>query len=199
MKKLTTALFVQWICFLASIGALLLAVAISRINDLLASVLLTAAFVIAVIWTIFVAVYGRKLSWSYKFPIALLLATIVKAVIGPHYYVHPMPSAQHMAKRQISQFGTALDSLKQDIGRYPSTEEGLQALRMKPEGITGWDGPYLLKDLPNDPWGHPFIYRFPGKNPRQPEIISYGADGKPGGEGQNADIFNDEVPLHKEY
>jgi general secretion pathway protein G len=102
-----------------------------------------------------------------------------------------MPPLHLIAERQIGSFGIALDSFKQDAGRYPSTEEGLQALRVKPESVEKWDGPYLIKDIPNDPWNHPYIYRFPGKAPGKPEIISYGADGKPGGTGKNADVVSE--------
>jgi general secretion pathway protein G len=77
------------------------------------------------------------------------------------------------------------------LARIPRTDQGLQALRIKPEGARNWDGPYLQRDIPNDPWNHPYIYRFPGKTPGKPEILSYGADGAPGGTGENADIIGE--------
>jgi general secretion pathway protein G len=103
----------------------------------------------------------------------------------------PWDGTSVSASAQIHVLFTALDSYRLDVGTYPTSEQGLQALRLKPEGAAGWDGPYLQKDVPNDPWNNPYVYKFPSKNPGQPEIISYGADGKPGGTGENADIYNE--------
>jgi general secretion pathway protein G len=90
-------------------------------------------------------------------------------------------------KAQIELFGTALDTFRLDVGRYPTTDEGLQALRQKPGGLERWDGPYLRKDLPLDPWSKPYAYRSPGDHGPY-DIVSYGADGTPGGDGDNRDI-----------
>ena len=84
---------------------------------------------------------------------------------------------------------SALDTYFVDAGRYPSSEEGLQALRSKPASTQLWKGPYLKKEIPMDPWGNPYIYRTPGRNGGY-EIQSYGADGKEGGEGDNADVVS---------
>ncbi len=92
------------------------------------------------------------------------------------------------AKAQINAYMTAVGAYKLDIGTYPTTEQGLQALRVKPEGVENWEGPYLQKDVGNDPWGHPYVYRYPGEHGDEPEIVCYGADGQPGGDGINADI-----------
>ena len=125
-------------------------------------------------------------------PIWLVLIGLLAAIVLPNFI---RPSDTHYgsqaANAQIQALSTALESYRQDVGSYPTTEQGLQALIVQPDSAIGWDGPYLRKDIPNDPWGHPYIYRFPGKNPRQPEIISYGADGKPGGEGIDADIVSE--------
>jgi general secretion pathway protein G len=83
------------------------------------------------------------------------------------------------AHDQIRSFKTALLAYKIDAGTFPTTEEGLEAVR-----------PYLDVDVPNDPWGHPYVYRFPGEHGDAPDIISLGADGKPNGEGINADIVS---------
>jgi general secretion pathway protein G len=100
-------------------------------------------------------------------------------------------AARHTAaKAQINSFMTALGSYKLDTGSYPNTEVGLNALRAKPEGLNGWNGPYLSQELPLDPWGHPYAYKFPGDHGDEPDIISLGADGAPGGEGNNADIVS---------
>ncbi|MGC9023154.1 MAG: type II secretion system major pseudopilin GspG, partial [Dissulfurimicrobium sp.] len=81
----------------------------------------------------------------------------------------------------------ALDAFRLDNGRYPTTEEGLKALREKPPGLDTWNGPYLPKPIPKDPWGHDYVYRCPGEHGDY-DIISYGRDGQPGGEGEDADI-----------
>jgi general secretion pathway protein G len=81
----------------------------------------------------------------------------------------------------------ALDAYKADTGQYPSTAEGLSALRIRPSSITGWQGPYLEKSVPRDFWGREYIYVFPGAHGSKPDILSYSADGKLGGTGTNAD------------
>jgi len=93
------------------------------------------------------------------------------------------------AKAQIELFGTALDTFRLDVGRYPTSQEGLAALMQKPAGADRWDGPYLKKDLPADPWGKPYQFLNPGLH-GEIDVFSYGADGVPGGEGFDADIGN---------
>jgi general secretion pathway protein G len=94
------------------------------------------------------------------------------------------------ARSQIEMFMTALGSYRLDTSTYPTTEQGLGALREKPENLPNWSGPYLPKEVPNDPWGRPYLYKFPGEHGDEPDIISYGADGVPGGEGVNADVVS---------
>jgi len=94
------------------------------------------------------------------------------------------------ARAQINAFMTALGAYKLDTGTFPTTEQGLQALRVRPEGVRQWQGPYLPQEIPLDPWGRPYVYKYPGEQGDEPEIISYGADGQPGGEGINADIVS---------
>src|SRR5262245_31359999 len=91
---------------------------------------------------------------------------------------------------QISNFEQALTHYKLDTGAYPTTEQGLEALRARPTDVAQWDGPYLVKEIPLDPWGHRFVYKFPGEHGGQPDIISFGADGQAGGEGSNADVMS---------
>src|SRR5262245_61631505 len=117
--------------------------------------------------------------------IIALFATIVGTRVGRN-----VDKAKHVAaKSQIAEYETALDQFKLDVGRYPSNEEGLQALRTRPGNISNWDGPYLRKDLAMDPWGHSYIYRFPGTH-GDFDLISLGGDGQEGGDGDNADIVN---------
>ena len=84
----------------------------------------------------------------------------------------------------------ALKLYRLDNQRYPTTEQGLQVLRIKPEGVENWQGPYTDKDISNDPWGHPYVYKYPGEHGDEPDIFSYGQDGQPGGDGNNADIVS---------
>jgi len=91
---------------------------------------------------------------------------------------------------QINSFMTALGAYKLDTGMFPTTEQGLQALRTRPSGLAQWDGPYLPQEIPPDPWGHAYLYKYPGEHGDEPDIISLGTDGQPGGEGINADIVS---------
>ena len=85
---------------------------------------------------------------------------------------------------------TALGTYKLDTGLFPTNDQGLQALRIKPAGVNQWEGPYLPAEIPVDPWGRPYLYKYPGEHGDEPEVISYGADGQPGGESINADIVS---------
>jgi general secretion pathway protein G len=97
---------------------------------------------------------------------------------------------RQIAKTQIGSFINALGIYKLDTGVYPPTAQGLQALRVKPADMTNWAGPYLPKDIPMDPWGRPYDYKYPGDHGEEPDIVSLGADGQPGGDGSNADIVS---------
>ena len=109
-----------------------------------------------------------------------------------------LPKMMHQADRakvtraraDINGFSTALGAYKLDTGVFPTTEQGLQALRTKPDGVENWQGPYLQKEIGGDPWNHPYVYRYPGDHGDEPDIISYGLDGQPGGEGFDADIVS---------
>jgi len=94
------------------------------------------------------------------------------------------------ARSQIASYVTALSAYKLDTGTFPTTEQGLQALRTLPEGVASWQGPYVAQDIAPDPWGHPYIYKYPGDHGDEPDLISYGGDGQPGGDGNNADIVS---------
>lgn len=95
------------------------------------------------------------------------------------------------AKSQLETFSLALDSYYMDIGNFPSQEEGLNALWIKPDSMnntSNWNGPYLSKPVPKDPWGNDYLYRIPGENNLPYGICSYGKDGLEGGDGNNSDI-----------
>ena len=93
-------------------------------------------------------------------------------------------------RAQINSFMTALGAYKLDTGMFPTTEQGLQALRARPDGLAQWDGPYLPQEIPLDPWGRAYLYKYPGEHGDEPDITSLGTDGQPGGEGINADIVS---------
>jgi general secretion pathway protein G len=94
------------------------------------------------------------------------------------------------ARAQIQSFMTALGSYKLDTGTFPTTEQGLKALREKPQDVNQWAGPYLPRDVPRDPWGREYVYKYPGEHGDEPDVICLGADGAPGGEELNADIVS---------
>lgn len=122
--------------------------------------------------------------------VVMMIIALFAMLVVPAMFKQGDKARVTAARAQISSFMTALGSYKLDTGVLPSTEEGLQALRAKPANLDMWQGPYLPKDIPLDPWGHPYIYKFPGEHGDEPDIISYGADGQPGGEGFNADIVS---------
>jgi general secretion pathway protein G len=93
-----------------------------------------------------------------------------------------------LVQAQMDAFGKALDAYRLDVGRYPGTEEGLDALVSRPHGSDKWQGPYLQSGVPQDPWGRAYGYRSPGSDGRDYEISTSGRDGAPGGEGDNADL-----------
>ena len=121
----------------------------------------------------------------------LVVVTIIglfAALVAPKLWNKVSGAKQTVARQQINDFETALGAYKLDTGRFPTTDQGLAALRVKPQGVERWDGPYLPKDIPMDPWGRAYIYKYPGDHGDEPEIMSYGADGKEGGEKEDADI-----------
>ena len=119
--------------------------------------------------------------------IVLVILGLLAALVGPVLYQRINPAKQSVARAQIENFMSALDSYFLDVGFFPTSQQGLAALRTRPEGVAKWNGPYLKKEIPGDSWGNAFVYRSPGRNGGY-EIVSYGADGKEGGEADNADI-----------
>lgn len=133
-----------------------------------------------------------QLSVSSGFTLVELLVVMViigmlAALVAPRFIRQEEKAKVKAAKAQIELLGTALDTFRLDTGRYPSSQEGLEALRHKPGGLERWDGPYIKKEVPSDPWGKPYIYHSPGQNGPY-DLLTYGADGVPGGDGDNQDI-----------
>ena len=119
--------------------------------------------------------------------VVITILGIIAAIVAPRFIGRVGPARLKAAKAQISMFETALDTFKLDTGRYPTTEEGLKALREKPSGVDNWQGPYLPKEIPLDPWSRPYVYKCPGDH-EEFDIVSYGSDGVEGGEGENQDV-----------
>jgi general secretion pathway protein G len=121
--------------------------------------------------------------------VVLSIIAMLAALVVPRLFKNVDKSKVQTTKAQISALESALDAYRLDVGSYPTTEQGLQALRVKPTGVEHWDGPYLPKDVPLDAWGHPYVYKTPSDHGDY-EIVSYGADGLPGGEGVNGDVVS---------
>jgi general secretion pathway protein G len=119
--------------------------------------------------------------------VVMIIIGLLAALVGPRFIRQEEKAKVKAAQAQIELLGTALDTFRLDVGRYPRTDEGLQALRQNPGNVERWDGPYLKKDVPLDPWGKAYVYKSPGDHGPF-DIISYGADGVPGGDGDNRDI-----------
>ena len=122
--------------------------------------------------------------------VVLMIIGLFAALVAPRMFRKSDAARVTAAHAQINSFMTALGAYKLDTGTFPTTEQGLQALRDRPAGLTQWDGPYLPQEIPVDPWARPYIYKFPGEHGDEPDIVCLGADGQPGGEGLNGDIFS---------
>jgi general secretion pathway protein G len=119
--------------------------------------------------------------------VVMVIIGLLAAYVGPKYFAQLGKSEMTIARAQIEAFDKALDTFRLDVGRYPTSEEGLTALLAMPATATKWNGPYLKKEVPSDPWGRAYLYKSPGAKGAF-EIISFGKDGQPGGAGEDADI-----------
>ena len=121
--------------------------------------------------------------------VVLAILTMLAGLVGPRVLGLLGGAKSKTAGVQIADIEKALEIYKLDVGRFPTTEEGLDALVKKPGSANGWNGPYVKGGVPTDPWSHPYRYANPGANGGI-DIVSLGADGAPGGDGENADIQN---------
>lgn len=125
--------------------------------------------------------------------VVIVVIAILATLVAPNVFQHVGTAKATTAKSQIEMLSSALDAYRLDTGTYPNTAQGLQALNELPtmDPPTNWRGPYLRKAVPPDPWGRAYVYIFPGEaNPRGFDLLSYGADGKLGGEGEDADVVS---------
>lgn len=120
--------------------------------------------------------------------VVMVILALIAALVGPRLFPKLGKGKQSAAKAQIELLGQTLDHFRLDVGRYPTTQEGLNVLMVNP-GVENWDGPYLKKDMPMDPWGKPYHYQHPGAHGDY-DIFSYGRDGAVGGEGEDQDVVS---------
>ena len=121
--------------------------------------------------------------------VVIVVITVLATLVAPNVFRHVGTAKESTARSQIEMLGAALDAYRLDVGRYPSTTEGLEALMTQPSGTQSWRGPYLRKKVPVDPWGNAYVYRSPGQvNPGMYDLLSYGSDAREGGEGEAADV-----------
>jgi general secretion pathway protein G len=125
--------------------------------------------------------------------VVVVIIGLLAGLVAPRYFGQLGKSNVNVARAQIDSLGKALDAYRLDVGSYPSTNQGLQALVVKPDGLDRWQGPYLQKQVPPDPWGRPYHYKSPGDHGDY-DVYSYGADGQAGGTGENVDVTSWDVP-----
>ena len=118
--------------------------------------------------------------------VVLVLITMLAGLVGPQLINRVGTSKVQIASTQIKLLGSGLDTFRLDVGRYPTTDEGLEALMVKPEGVDNWFGPYLAEAVPLDPWNNEYHYERPGKEGPY-ALYSLGMDGAVGGEGEDID------------
>lgn len=121
--------------------------------------------------------------------VVMVIIGLLAAYVGPKYFSQVGKSEIKMAQAQIDALEKALHQYRLDVGSYPATEQGLAALVNRPNNEARWQGPYLSKLPPADPWGRPYVYKYPGER-SEFDLLSLGKDGQPGGEGEAADITN---------
>ena len=121
--------------------------------------------------------------------VVMVIIGLLAGYVGPKYFEQIGKSENKTAKAQIDALGKALDQYRIDTGRYPSSEQGLSALYKKPGNEPKWSGPYLKKNIPNDPWDKPYIFKSPGEHGDY-DLYSLGKDGQLGGEKESEDVVN---------
>lgn len=122
--------------------------------------------------------------------VVLMILGMLAGLVGPRVMKYLGAAKSDTAQLQIEEFGAGLDLYYLEVGRYPTTEEGLAALAEQPAGVQAWHGPYLRKtDIPSDPWGNAYQYRSPGENGEY-DLYSLGRDNSDGGDGEDADVVS---------
>lgn len=123
--------------------------------------------------------------------VVVLILAILAALIVPRVVNRAGEAKRAKAASDIATLSSLLQQYRVDNDKFPTTDQGLSALRMQPSDAPNWKGPYTSKELPPDPWGNEYVYESPGPDGQDYLILSYGADGAPGGEGDDADVSSD--------
>jgi general secretion pathway protein G len=121
--------------------------------------------------------------------VVMVIIGLLAGYVAPKFFSQVDKSEVKTAQAQIAAFDKAIAHFRLDTGHFPTSEQGLEALFTRPANETKWDGPYLDKRVPLDPWGNAYVYKFPGEH-RDYDLLSFGKDGRPGGEASNADLTN---------
>ena len=119
--------------------------------------------------------------------VVMVIIGLLAGYVGPKFFGQIGKSEVKAARAQIDALQKSLDQYRLDVGHYPSTDQGLAVLVAKPADEPKWAGPYLSKSVPKDPWGNDYQYRSPGEHGEY-DLLSFGKDGRPGGEGEDADL-----------
>jgi general secretion pathway protein G len=114
--------------------------------------------------------------------VVVVIIGLFVAIVGPRLFSRAEEAKRTAAKTQLANFNQTLGLYKLDVGTFPTTEQGLLALRVKPDNVSQWNGPYLQQDVPLDPWGRQYVYQYPGEHGDEPDISSLGPDGTPSGD-----------------
>lgn len=120
--------------------------------------------------------------------VVIVIIGLLAGLVAPRYFDQVSKSNTKVARAQIDSLEKALDQYRLDVGRYPTTEQGLAALNTRPQNLEKWAGPYLKKAVPLDPWGFKYVYKFPGDHGVDYDLSSLGSDGQAGGTGEAADV-----------
>lgn len=121
--------------------------------------------------------------------VVMVIIGLLAGYVAPKLFAQIGKSEIKVARAQIEALGKALDQYRIDIGHYPNTDQGLPSLNEKPADEGKWQGPYLAKAVPKDPWGRDYVYRSPGEHAEY-DLVSLGKDGRPGGEGDDSDVVS---------
>jgi general secretion pathway protein G len=121
--------------------------------------------------------------------VVIVIIGMLASYVGPKYFAQIGKSEVTVARAQLDALAKAVETFRLDVGRFPTATEGLAALMTRPEAAPGWNGPYLKKAIPLDPWQNSYVYQYPVGN-SDFKVLSYGKDGKPGGADENADLTN---------
>ncbi len=137
-----------------------------------------------------VSLHRRSVGFTLiELMVVIVILGLLAGLVGPRVMSALSRANTETARQQVERLRATLDMFRLDVGRYPTTQEGLAALVQRPSGMNRWNGPYLDKgNLPKDPWGRDYQYRSPGENGRPFDLFTLGADNAPGGDGENTDV-----------